>query len=451
MTKLPPSRKNTMKSNLTSFPMFDKHTQKYLNVAQQLVNKHDRQGADKDRTGIGRTRIFGRNLRFDMTDGSFPLITCKHVPFKLVQDELYWFLKGHTNINYLAPNNHIWDKWALKQDVSVDKECGFWEHIAETINPNLSLTERLMKIPKALVGDWTYKHTYHKGEIGPLYGKTWRDFDGVDQIKDTYNLLASQPYTARACVSAWDPKNFPIVDPSNPSLESDYEFQVTNGKMALNPCHAFFQFLAEPMSLFEQVKWLLNASDYMYSGVVMKFNENFYEIANSVRTNYPDLIRKHSTDFELKLLQEFLFDHNVPSIQLSLQLTQRSCDWGLGAPFNIASYALLLHMYAKGLNYAVKEFIYSVGDCHLYSNQIETMRTMLKDAEANKEVIGSPELSSFLSNYPVNPERDPVMFHDIKFLKENGCYTPWAQPDVANAWAIKDYRSMGVYKMQVAA
>lgn len=451
MTKLPPSRKNAILKSNEVFPLFDKHTQKYLSVVRQLVAKHDRQGADSDRTGIGRTRTFGRNIRFDMTDGSFPLITCKRVPFGLVQDELYWFLRGQTNINYLLPNNHIWDKWALKQDVTVNIPCGFWEHIAETTNSKLSLSERLMKIPKALVGDWTRSHKYFKGDIGPLYGKTWRSFDGVDQIKETYNLLSTQPYSARACVSAWDPKNFPIIDPSDPTLESNYEYQVTHGKMALNPCHAFFQFLAEPMSLFEQVKWLLCASDSLYSSAATKFKDEFYEVSKSVLSHYPDYIRKQADPYELELVRNFMDDHRVPSIQLSLQLTQRSCDWGLGAPFNIASYALLLHMYAKSLNFAAKEFIYSIGDCHLYSNQIETMRTMLKDAEENKKVFESPRLETFLSHYPVDIERDRLTFMDLKFLKENGCYRPWEQPNISNAWSIKNYQSMGVYKMEVAA
>jgi thymidylate synthase len=195
-----------------------------------------------DRTGTGTLSVFGHQLRFDLRDG-FPLVTTKKLHLRSIVVELLWFLRGETSTGWLRANGvTIWDEWA---DAN--------------------------------------------GELGPVYGRQWRawgtaDGGSVDQIERVVRDLRQNPDSRRIVVSAW---NVGELD-----------------RMALLPCHAFFQF-------------------YVADG------------------------------------------------RLSCQLYQRSADIFLGVPFNIASYALLVHMLAQQCDLDVGEFIWTGGDCHLYLNHLE--------------------------------------------------------------------------------
>jgi thymidylate synthase len=215
----------------------------------ELLEHVRRHGARKDdRTGTGTLSVFGWQMRFDLREG-FPLVTTKRVHVKSVIHELLWFLKGETNVAYLRENGvSIWDEWA---DAN--------------------------------------------GELGPVYGKQWRDWvapDGrhVDQMAQAIHQLRTNPDSRRIIVSAW---NVGELD-----------------RMALMPCHAFFQF-------------------YVAGG------------------------------------------------RVSCQLYQRSADLFLGVPFNVASYALLVHMVAQQCDLEVGEFVWTGGDCHLYLNHLEQVDTQL--------------------------------------------------------------------------
>jgi len=143
-----------------------------------------------DRTGTGTISIFGYQARFDLGQG-FPLVTTKKVHFKSVAHELLWFLKGETNIAYLKENGvSIWDEWANEE-----------------------------------------------GELGPLYGYQWRNWngEGIDQIRHCLRLIRENPDSRRMIVSAWNPSVLPDTSVS-------YAENVANGRAALPPCHAFFQF-----------------------------------------------------------------------------------------------------------------------------------------------------------------------------------------------------------------
>ncbi|MEY3724966.1 MAG: hypothetical protein RLZZ365_901 [Pseudomonadota bacterium] len=206
-------------------------------------------GAHKsDRTGTGTLSVFGYQMRFDLSDG-FPLVTTKKLHLKSIIYELLWFLSGDTNNQWLKERGvSIWDEWAA---------------------PN--------------------------GDLGPVYGHQWRSWSApngehIDQIKDLIEAINSNPDSRRLIVSAWNVADIP--------------------KMALAPCHAFFQF-------------------YVADG------------------------------------------------KLSCQLYQRSADIFLGVPFNIASYALLTHMVAEQCNLQPGEFIWTGGDCHLYSNHLEQVKLQL--------------------------------------------------------------------------
>ena len=201
-----------------------------------------------DRTGTGTLSVFGPQLRVDLAAG-FPLLTTKRVHLKSIIHELLWFLKGETNIRYLKENGvTIWDEWADE-----------------------------------------------RGDLGPIYGYQWRSWpapDGrkIDQLSGVIDQIRRNPDSRRLIVSAWNVADLP--------------------RMALLPCHAFFQF-------------------YVAQG------------------------------------------------RLSCQLYQRSADFFLGVPFNIASYALLTMMVAQVCGLKLGEFVHTFGDAHLYRNHLEQAREQL--------------------------------------------------------------------------
>ncbi|MEI6384395.1 MAG: thymidylate synthase [Betaproteobacteria bacterium] len=211
-----------------------------------------------DRTGTGTRSVFGYQMRFDLNEG-FPLVTTKKVHLKSIIHELLWFLQGSSNNNWLKERAvSIWDEWARPD-----------------------------------------------GDLGPVYGVQWRSWptpDGghIDQIADVIKTLKTNPDSRRIIVSAWNVSEL--------------------SKMALMPCHAFFQFYVAPPK------------------------------------------------------------HAGQKGKLSCQLYQRSADIFLGVPFNIASYALLTHMVAQQCNLDVGDFIWTGGDCHIYSNHHEQVQVQLSRA-----------------------------------------------------------------------
>ena len=161
--------------------------QQYLDLLKKIKSSGI---IKKDRTGTGTHSIFGYQMRFDLSKG-FPMVTTKKLHLKSIIYELLWFLKGDTNISYLKENGvRIWNEWADE-----------------------------------------------KGDLGPIYGFQWRNWnnDGIDQIKGVINSLKTNPDSRRLLVTAWNPSVLP---------DNNYSFSenIQNGKAALPPCHAFFQF-----------------------------------------------------------------------------------------------------------------------------------------------------------------------------------------------------------------
>ena len=212
-----------------------------------------------DRTGTGTISVFGHQMRFNLADG-FPMVTTKKLHLKSIIYELLWFLKGSTDNNWLKERGvSIWNEWAAPD-----------------------------------------------GELGPIYGYQWRSWPApngkhIDQISEVVETIKKNPDSRRIIVSAWNVADIP--------------------RMALAPCHAFFQF-------------------YVADG------------------------------------------------KLSCQLYQRSADIFLGVPFNIASYALLTHMMAQQCNLEVGDFIWTGGDCHLYSNHLEQV-----DLQLSRDFFPLPRLN----------------------------------------------------------
>ena len=159
----------------------------YLDLVKHVL----KEGNEKsDRTGTGTKSVFGYQMRFDLSKG-FPMVTTKKLHLKSIIYELLWFLKGDTNIDYLKKNGvKIWDAWAAAN-----------------------------------------------GDLGPVYGHQWRNWnsDGIDQIKEVISTLKNNPNSRRMLVTAWNPGVLPDTSIS-------FEENVKQGKAALPPCHAFFQF-----------------------------------------------------------------------------------------------------------------------------------------------------------------------------------------------------------------
>lgn len=219
----------------------------YLDLLQDILDNGVKKG---DRTGTGTLSVFGRQLRFDLQDG-FPLLTTKKIHFKSVAYELLWMLSGSTNNKDLEQHGvTIWREWARED-----------------------------------------------GELGPIYGKSWRDFGGSarligkDQISDLVSLIRTNPDSRRMVVTAWNPHA--IAD------------------SALPPCHV-------------------------------------------------------------------MFICNIAAGRLHLHMIMRSTDVFLGLPFNIASYALLLHMLACTTGYLPGELVVSLTDAHLYANHVKQAYNQLK-------------------------------------------------------------------------
>lgn len=160
-----------------------------------------------NRTGIDTISTFGYQMRFNLDDG-FPLLTTKKIFYKSIIHELIWFLNGDTNIKYLVDNNvNIWNEWPYE----IYKKSKDFKG------------ETLKEFIEKIKNDIQFAKKY--GNLGPVYGKQWRDFNGIDQINDLINQIKTNPNSRRLIVSAWNPS------------------EIKN--MALPPCHSLFQFYVD--------------------------------------------------------------------------------------------------------------------------------------------------------------------------------------------------------------
>jgi len=239
----------------------------YLDLVKDVIENGASRG---DRTGTGTLSLFGKTMRFSLSDGKVPVLTTKRVFWKGVVKELLWIISGSTNSKKLSEQGvKIWD-----------------QNSSRLFLDNLGFHDR------------------KEGDLGPVYGHQWRFFgaeykdchtdytgQGVDQLEDCIDKIKNDSSSRRIILSAWNP--------------------VDIGKMNLPPCH---------------------------------------------------------------LLCQFYVSHG----ELSCQLYQRSCDVGLGVPFNIASYSLLTHMIAQVCGLKAKEFIYILGDAHVYKNHVGQLKTQIE-------------------------------------------------------------------------
>lgn len=216
-----------------------------------------------DRTGTGTKSVFGYQMRFDLAEG-FPLVTTKKVHMKSIIYELLWFLKGETNIGYLQENGvRIWNEWADEN-----------------------------------------------GDLGPVYGHQWRNWNSeeIDQIKDLIHTLKTNPNSRRMLISAWNPSVLPDTSVS-------FSENVKNGKAALPPCHAFFQFYVAEGKLSCQ---LYQRSADVFLGV--PFNIASYALLTMMIAQCCDL---EAGDFVHTFGDAHIYNNHFEQIDLQLSREER--------------------------------------------------------------------------------------------------------------------------------
>ena len=182
----------------------------YLDLIKTVLEKGTYKG---DRTGTGTISYFGYQMRFDLSDG-FPLVTTKKVHLKSIIHELLWFIKGDTNIKYLVDNGvSIWNDWPYK----TYKESDSYQN------------ETMEEFVEKIKNDQIFAQKW--GNLGPVYGKQWRNFDGVDQFMNIINEIKTNPNSRRLIVSSWNPKEVPFM--ALPPCHSLYQFYVIDDKLCL--------------------------------------------------------------------------------------------------------------------------------------------------------------------------------------------------------------------------
>ena len=333
---------------------------------QRLLKEVLEEGYKKeDRTGTGTISTFGKMIEFNFNDpDEIPLLTTKKMAWKQVVTELLWFLKGETNIQWLVNNgNYIWVGDAYKhycnkmsEEHSIKYESFKKLHdegkidLKETKeefieNKVLSKKEFIEKIKNNdnFANEW--------GEMGPIYGKQWRRWEKIeeasqapfeidkygpqyetfefDQIKTIIDQLKSHPDSRRILVNAWNVSEL--------------------SKMKLPPCHYGFQLWTRELSFSERIE----------------YKKNYMDNNNLVGTT--DLDNHEKLDKE-----------GIPKRAISLMWNQRSVDTGLGLPFNIASYGLLLKMIANEVNMIPETLKGSLGDTHIYNNHVDGLKEQLE-------------------------------------------------------------------------
>lgn len=297
-----------------------------MNIDQQyldLVKKIFEYGQERpDRTGTGTIGLFGESLTFDLADG-LPMLNTKQVGGKWALIETLWmFVQGSSDTTYLKDNGvSIWDEWIQ----------------TTTDMPN--------------------------GTIGNVYGPIIRGKtspEAIDQIQYVIDLLKTDPYSRRICLTAWDPAYLPLPGKT-------FKENVEEGKGVLAPCHSsLIQFYVSNKTEEDVVKEL-------------------------IKLGYP------LSAFEDLTLEQSIKDFNLKPLKLNAFTHQRSGDLGLGIPFNLLQISYLTHMLAQICNYDVGIVKYSFGDIHIYKDHIEGLSEQLLRVPYDNypELIINPNVKDF--------------------------------------------------------
>ena len=301
---------------------------KYKNYTEsqyfELLEKILTEGQTKHTRAGDTLSVFGEMMRFNIKD-SLPILTSKKVYAKGCIHELLWFLKGGTNIKYLVENNtHIWDDDAYRYFLQ-----NILPYSPGMIHLSMSKEEFISHVLDGSTISYSHPDTkdiclYTFGDLGPVYGKQWTNWNGINQIDELIHKLKTNPDDRRLMISAW-----------NVGELKD---------MALPPCHYLSQWYT---------------------------------------TEIPEKERYEYTDKTKEYTMEEMNEMNIPKYYLSCMWSQRSVDMCLGFPYDLLSYSVFVYLIASQCNMIPYELICTLGDCHIYKNQIESTYIQL-DRNYNK-------------------------------------------------------------------
>ncbi|PHI19995.1 thymidylate synthase [Lewinellaceae bacterium SD302] len=196
--------------------------QVYLDFLQHILDH----GVDKgDRTGTGTRSVFGYQLRVNLQEG-FPLLTTKKIHWKSVAHELLWFIRGDTNIQYLVQNGvRIWNEWPFQHYLRETGKAASLEKYSPEWKAALGDFIEAVRVDDQFAKRW--------GELGPVYGRQWRDFSGVDQLAEVVENIKRNPDSRRHIVTAWNPVDIPeMVKAGLPPCHTIFQFYVAEGKLS---------------------------------------------------------------------------------------------------------------------------------------------------------------------------------------------------------------------------
>lgn len=301
----------------------------------------------EDRTGVGTISMFGYQCRFNLQKG-FPIVTEKKTAFKAAITELIWMIGGwmkeeryqgltRTNIRFLLDNNcKIWTEWPYKAYVNTLKD-GRDKLISNNPTATFPPLEILsqQEYEQRIIDNIEFAKAF--GDLGPVYQKQWRDFEGkkdhVDQLLTMIKRLETNPDCRRNLSSYWNPTEL--------------------SEMLLPPCHLLHQVWTRELTVEER-----GAIDANIKGTRDTTGQQLATFGNEVKT--------------------WLDEAGIPKRAISLQMYQRSSDSFLGVPFDWVWYAAFTHILADLTNMVVGDFIWVSGDTHLYLNSLNETHQVLE-------------------------------------------------------------------------
>lgn len=266
----------------------------YLDLCKTILEKGIKK---EDRTGTGTISYFGYQMRFDLSEG-FPLLTTKRVHLKSIIHELLWFISGDTNIKYLVDNDvRIWNDWPY---AAYQKSSDY---------QNETIEEFALKIKES--SEFAKKW----GNLGPVYGKQWRNFGGVDQLEDLINQIKTNPTSRRLIISAWNPAE--IKDMALPPCHCFMQFYVNNNKLS---CQLYQRsadvFLGVPFNIASYALFTmmiaqvcnLELGDFVHTIGDAHIYLNHLEQINKQLTRTPRQLPTMKINPEIKSIYDFKFD-----------------------------------------------------------------------------------------------------------------------------------------------
>jgi len=344
---------------------------KWVQILHKVLTEGTMVGKDAERTGTGCVSLFGGITEvFDVEN--FPLIGYKHVSAKQSFGEILAMMNGATNTNVFKTwgAGTIWDEWATES-----------------------------------------------GDLGPIYGKQWREWLApcgvIDQLVDVLQQLKQNPHSRRHVVSAWNPSVLPL-----PAMSA--QENVAAGRMALPPCHFAFQFGVVDIGRDKGVQ----------------YQERLFSSYKQAQMQDAMVVEERDA-LAQKIVQLVGF---APSKRLDMVLEIRSNDLFLGAPYNIAGYALLLKLFAEYLGMVPGKLFYRVGDAHVYLNHFEAIADMTQNyRRLQKHILEQQALDTSLLVEDLPP---PLVLTPMM-----NSY-PWEIN--AKDILVLNYEHLGVFKAPIA-